>query len=135
MEVGLGVFEWATTVTQLREGSLGYEMFTFGWLTTTADADYTMYSNYHSEELPPDSWNSWRYANERVDELLEQARAETDVETREELYAEVQEILAEELPAVPIYNTVEVAVVDADVNGFVPHPIEYNLDLYPVSID
>ncbi|MDZ7801918.1 MAG: ABC transporter substrate-binding protein [Trueperaceae bacterium] len=135
IEVELDVFEWATTFTQLREGSLAYDMFTFGWLTTTADADYTMFSNFHSDEVPPESWNSWRYANERVDELLEEARAETDVETREELYAEVQEILAEDVPSVPIYNTIEVAVVGSDVNGFVPHPIEYNLDLYPVSIE
>ena len=133
IRVELNVFEWATTFTELREDPLDYELFTFGWLTTTADADYTLYSNYRSDQFPPDSWNSWRYADDRVDELLAEARAETDVAAREALYAEVQEILARDLPALPIYNTIEVAVVGSDVDGFVPHPIEYNLDLYPVS--
>jgi peptide/nickel transport system substrate-binding protein len=129
----LNVFEWATTFTELRSDPLEYDMFTFGWLTTTADADYTMFSNYRSDQFPPNSWNSWRYANATVDELLTQARAETDVATREQLYAEVQGILAQDLPALPIYNTIEVVVVGDDVEGFVPHPIEYNLDLFPVS--
>ena len=133
IQVELNVFEWATTFTQLREDPLQYDMFSFGWLTTTADADYTMYSNFRSDQFPPDSWNSWRYANDEVDALLTQAREETDVATREDLYAEVQAILAEDLPAVPIYNTIEVTVVGSDVEGFEAHPIEYNLDLYPVS--
>jgi ABC-type transport system substrate-binding protein len=135
IDVELDIFEWATTFTMMREGSFPYHLFSFGWLTTTADADYTMFSNYHSEELPPESWNSWRYANERVDELLEQARVSVDIDEREALYAEVQEILAEELPNVPIYNTIEVAAHSSAVQGFRSHPIEYNLNLYPVSIE
>lgn len=133
IRVELNVFEWATTFTELREDPLQYDLFSFGWLTTTADADYTMFSNYRSDQTPPGSWNSWRYANATVDELLTQARAETDVATREQLYADVQAILAQDLPALPIYNTIEVMVVGSDVEGFVPHPIEYNLDLFPVS--
>jgi peptide/nickel transport system substrate-binding protein len=132
--VELDIFEWATTFTELREADLQYHMFSFGWLTTTSDADYTMFSNYRSDQLPPDSWNSWRYANERVDELLTDARASVDTAEREEFYAEVQDILAEDLPALPLYNTIEVMVTSAEVEGFVPHPIEYNLDLYPITL-
>lgn len=133
--VELDIFEWATTFTTLREASLDYHMFSFGWLTTTADADYTMYSNYRSDQLPPNSWNSWRYANEEVDTLLTDARASVDTAEREAFYARVQEILAGDLPALPLYNTIEVMVTAAEVEGFVAHPIEYNLDLYPVSLE
>jgi peptide/nickel transport system substrate-binding protein len=119
----------------LRTDPLDYHLFTFGWLTTTADADYTLYSNYRSDEFPPESWNSWRYVDERVDEILAAARASVDIEERERLYAEVQEILAEDLPAVPIYNTSEVYALSSAVEGFVAHPIEYNLDLYPVRLN
>lgn len=134
IDVELDIFEWATTFTVLREEPLPYHLFTFGWLTTTSDADYTLYSNYRSDQLPPESWNSWRYSNERVDELLAEARASVDIEERESLYAEVQEILAEDLPALPIYNTIEVVALSSNVEGFESHPIEYTLDLYPVSI-
>lgn len=131
----LDIFEWSTTFTMMREAELDYPMFTFGWLTTTADADYTLFSNYHSDELPPESWNRWQYGNPEVDELLEAARASVDPEEREALYAEVQEILAEDLPAIPIYNTIEAYAHSARVQGFEAHPIEYNLDLYPVSLE
>lgn len=130
----LDIFEWSTTFTMMREAELDYPMFTFGWLTTTADGDYTFYSNYHSEEVPPASWNRWQYSNPRVDELLEAARASVDTEEREALYDEVQQILAEDLPAIPIYNTIEAYAISSNVEGFVAHPIEYNLDLYPVSL-
>jgi peptide/nickel transport system substrate-binding protein len=132
--VELDIFEWATTFTALREASLDYHLFSFGWLTTTADADYTMFSNYRSDQLPPNSWNSWRYANDEVDTLLTDARASVDTAEREMLYARVQDILAAELPALPLYNTIEVMVTADEVEGFVAHPIEYNLDLYPVTL-
>jgi len=134
IQLELDVFEWATTFTELRSDPLEYDLFSLGWLTTTADADYTMYSNFRSDQFPPNSWNTGRYENAEVDELLTAARAETDVSIREELYAAVQEILAEDLPQLPLYNTIEVMVTGSDVEGFVPHPIEYNLDLYPISI-
>lgn len=42
--------------------------------------------------------NTQSYANERVDELFNQAGQATDDETRKALYAEFQEIVADELP-------------------------------------
>jgi len=42
--------------------------------------------------------NTQNYANERVDELLEEAGKATDDETRKELYGEFQEIVTDELP-------------------------------------
>ena len=54
--------------------------------------------------------NTQQYANERVDELLDRAAVENDVEKRKALYAEFQQIVAEEVPihfayAVP-YHTI-----------------------------
>lgn len=138
-QVGVGaeldVYEWATTFEIMRGAELPYNAFTFTWFTTTADADYTMYANYHSEETPPNSWNRWRYANEEVDALLEQARASLDPQERLDAYAEVQEILAQDVASVPLYNSLETAVVNSAVDGYVAHPIQYILDLYPVSIN
>ena len=131
----LDVYEWATTFEIMRGAELPYNAFTFTWFTTTADADYTMYANYHSEETPPNSWNRWRYANEKVDALLEQARASLDPQERLDAYAEVQEILAQDVASVPLYNSLETAVVNSAVDGYVAHPIQYILDLYPVSIN
>lgn len=134
IQVDLDVFEWATTFTILRADPLEYHLFSFGWLTTTADADYSLYTLFLSSDVPPVGWNSWRFSNDRVDDLLRRARASVDAAEREALYREVQQILAIQVPAVPIYNTIEVIATGARVQGLVSHPIEYNLDLFPVSL-
>jgi peptide/nickel transport system substrate-binding protein len=133
IEAELHVFEWATTFTLMRGATLDYDLNSFTWFTTTADADYTMFSNYVSTELPPASWNRWRYANPDVDEWLKAARASLDPAEREELYARVQEQLAEDLPAIPLYGFAEVAALSANVTGYVAHPIQYVLDLFSVD--
>ncbi|MEX2500906.1 MAG: ABC transporter substrate-binding protein [Trueperaceae bacterium] len=134
IDVEMDIFEWATTFELMRGATLEYDLNSFTWFTTTADADYTMYSNYVSTETPPESWNRWRYANDDVDEWLKAARASLDLDEREELYGMVQDQLAVDLPAIPLYGSYEVAALDASVEGFVAHPIQYLLNLHPVDI-
>ncbi len=135
IDVQLDVFDWATTFPLSQEDPLKYHMITFAWLTTTTDADYTLYSNFRSDQFPPASWNKYRYDDPEVDAWLAEARGSVDQEERARLYAQVQEKLAVDLPSIPIYNTNELAVHRAAVQGFVTHPVQYILDLYPVSID
>ncbi len=133
IDVQLDIFEWATTFELMRGATLDYDLNSFTWFTTTGDADYTMFSNYVSTELPPASWNRWRYSNPDVDEWLRAARASLDQAERAELYGRVQDQLAIDLPAIPIYGSYEVAVLTSNITGFVAHPIQYILDLHPVD--
>jgi peptide/nickel transport system substrate-binding protein len=62
-----------------------------------------------SESFPPKGANRGHYVNARVDELLAKAAAETgpaaEVEARRRAeYVEVQQILANELPAIPLWD-------------------------------
>jgi peptide/nickel transport system substrate-binding protein len=127
--------EWASVFTQLRGATLNQHLFTLGWVTTNADADYSLYALFHSKQTPPTGWNTQRYANARVDTLLEQARRSLNQTEREKLYAEVQDILAKEMVWVPVYNTKEIIVTRAHVKGFVIHPVEYNLGLWKTWLD
>ncbi len=47
--------------------------------------------------------NTQQYSNARVDELMELAGSTNDIEKRKEHYAELQEILAKELPLYPLF--------------------------------
>lgn len=47
--------------------------------------------------------NTQQYSNARVDEIMEAAGATNDADERKELYAELQQILADELPLYPIW--------------------------------
>ena len=79
-------------------------MFTLGWVTSNADADYSLYALFHSKQVPPTGWNTSRYANPEVDTLVEQARRSLNQSEREKLYGEAQDILAKEMVWIPVYN-------------------------------
>ncbi|HEY8369284.1 MAG TPA: ABC transporter substrate-binding protein [Thermodesulfobacteriota bacterium] len=138
-EVGVDVRvdfrEWATVFQQMRGDPFTPHLFTFGWVTTNADADYSLYALFHSKGIPPAGWNTSRWGNPRADALLEQARRSTNQSERERMYHEVQDLIAKDMPWIPIYNTKEIVVTRSDVKGFVVHPVEYNLGLWTVWLE
>lgn len=118
--------EWATVFTNVRAATLDYHLFTLGWVTTTADADYSMLPLFRSDQAPPRGWNTWRYVNPEFDRLVDAARTSLAPREREDLYGRAQDLIARDIMFIPWYTTREIAVMRANVNGFVPHPIEYN---------
>src|SRR3989449_10580113 len=82
--------EWASAFTQFRGDPLSFHLFTLGWVTSSTDADSSLYPLFHSRQLPPGGWNTSRYANARVDTLVEQARRSLNQGERGRLYGEVQ---------------------------------------------
>ncbi len=135
VEAKVQFLEWATVFTQFRSASFNHQMFTLGWVTSNADADYSLYALFHSKQVPPTGWNTSRYANPKVDALVEQARRSMNQTEREKLYGETQDILAKEMVWIPVYNTKEIVVTRANVKGFTVHPVEYNLWLGKVWLD
>ena len=97
VEAKVQFLEWAAVFTQFRAATLNHHMFTLGWVTSNADADYSLYALFHGKQVPPTGWNTSRYANPRVDALVEQARRSLNQTEREKLYGEVQDILAKEM--------------------------------------
>lgn len=135
VDAQLDFFEWATTFTAMRKADLEYNLFTLGWLTTNADADYSLYAMFHSSQFSPKGWNNDRFKDERVDRLLDRARSSQDRAERAKCYDEAQEIIAESATWIPIYNTKEIFVLNDRVKGFVPNPSEYLLLLKDVSVN
>jgi peptide/nickel transport system substrate-binding protein len=127
--------EWASVFTQVRGATLNQHLFTLGWVTANADADYSLYALFHSKQVPPTGWNTSRYANPRIDPMLEQARRSQNQNERERLYGDVQDILAKEMVWIPVYNTKEIVATRAHVKGFTIHPVEYNLGLWKTWLD
>lgn len=91
------------------------------------DPDAHYYNQYHSSQ-----WGSFNscsfYANPRVDELLDSARIEPDLDARLEMYAEVQSILVEDVPAVWMYSEGGVTAFNECVGGYQYSP------LYPITV-
>ena len=135
VDARLQFLEWGAVFSQMRSANLDHHMYTFGWITTNNDADYTMYSSFLCKSEPPAGWNRARYCNKKVDELVEKARSSVDQAAREKMYGEAQTIMAKEPIWIPVANTKEVAVTQRYVRGFSIHPVEYNLELSKVWMD
>jgi peptide/nickel transport system substrate-binding protein len=127
--------EWATVFNEYNQVEFNRHNWTFGWATTNADADYSLFQQFHSKQVKPVGWNRTHFNSSRVDELLEGARRSLNQTEREKLYGEVQDLLAKDPTWVPIYNTREIIITRASVKGFVIHPVEYNLGLWQTWLD
>lgn len=106
-------------------------MFISSWGTVTGDADYGLYPVFHSDSHGV-SGNRTFYENEEVDQLLEEARQESDEAAREKLYHEAQQIIVDEAPIVPLYHIEHLAGLREDIENFVIHPSSL-YDLFPVE--
>lgn len=135
VRVELNFLEWGTVFTHVRAAQLDYHLFTLGWVTTTADADYSLLPMFRSNMAPPAGWNTWRYANRELDRVVDQARVSTKAEERQALYARAQEMIARDIMFIPFYTTKEIAVLRSYVKNFVPHPIEYNQGFTYIWLD
>jgi peptide/nickel transport system substrate-binding protein len=76
-----------------------HEMFILGWSSATGDADYALAPLFHSDSMGEPGNRSF-YSNPELDAILDEAAKEVDEDKRNELYAEAQAILNEEVPVV-----------------------------------
>ncbi|ACB51967.1 ABC transporter, substrate binding protein, possibly oligopeptides [Crocosphaera subtropica ATCC 51142] len=62
------------------------------------------------------------YYNEQVNELISQQRQESDPQQRQQIFAQIQEILAEDAPYIPLWQTKEYAFAQNNINGVTINP-------------
>ena len=72
-------------------------------LLPAVNPDMILFSFLHPDNTVPNGLNGARYDNPEVTKLLEAARGEPDKAAAFELYKQVQQIVAEELPYIPTY--------------------------------
>jgi peptide/nickel transport system substrate-binding protein len=77
---------------------------------------------FDSANIIPKGANRQFYRNPRVDALIAQARAEPDQSARKRDYAEIQEILAEDLPYINLWYFNNVMVHSRRVRGLELNP-------------
>ncbi|WP_147802632.1 glutathione ABC transporter substrate-binding protein [Alkalicoccus halolimnae] len=113
------VLEWGAYLDNTAEGE--HDMFILGWVTVTGDADYGMYALFHSSQHGAAGNRSFM-ENAELDEILDEARRETDEATREALYEDAMEILVDEAPMLYLYHTDYLVGMRDEVQGFWKHP-------------
>jgi peptide/nickel transport system substrate-binding protein len=92
--------EFGTFYADVTHGA--FQMYALKWIGSNEDPDIFRYA-YASDSFPPRGGNRGRYSNPTVDALLKSAAAETDEGKRRTEYIEVQKILSEDLPGIPLW--------------------------------
>jgi len=93
-------FEFATFFSDVTHGA--FQMYSLRWIGGNEDPDIFEYA-FDSAKFPPNGANRGFYSNPSVDVLIDQARGSVDPAVRKPLYAEVQRVLAEDLPYINLW--------------------------------
>jgi peptide/nickel transport system substrate-binding protein len=118
IELEVRTYEWATFFSDVKKGN--FHLYSLAWVGVM-DPDI-LYQIFHSLSVPPRGDNRGRYMNREVDRLLDQGRKTTNRAKRKRVYAQAQQILAEDLPYVPLWWWKNIIVKRPSIEGFVPYP-------------
>jgi ABC-type transport system substrate-binding protein len=122
-EVGIALdirtFEFATFFSDVVHGA--FQMYGLRWIGGNEDPDIFEYA-FHSLKFPPNGANRGFYSNPKLDALIDQARREIDPNLRKPLYAEVQRILAQDLPYIDLWYLDNVLVHTRRVHNLKLNP-------------
>jgi len=121
--VGIDVQVRSTELpTLLNDAARGnFQLYTLQFVGVT-DPDM-LRRVFHSNQQPPAGLNRVFYRRPDVDRLIEQAALPASDDERRALYGRAQQMIAEDVPYVPLWYRTNVAVCQADIAGVTLSPI------------
>ncbi|MGB5558091.1 MAG: ABC transporter substrate-binding protein, partial [Paracoccaceae bacterium] len=122
-EVTLANMEWKTFLNT--RDNQDFQLARGAWC-----GDYNEASTFLDLLTTPSGYNDGKYSNARIDELMTNAKVADDPQP---LYTEVEQIIADEVPVIPIYHYAGVYMLDSDVGNWPVNNVEqnwYSKDLY-----
>jgi len=117
VEVKIQQVEWATYLDDLKRHK--FHMFEVGWIADYPDPQDFLDLLFHSNSLE----NNAGYSNPEVDRLLEQARVEKDINARLRIYQQVEQMIVNDAPWLPLWHGKSYLLVKPYVKGFYPAPM------------
>ncbi len=122
-EVGIALdirtFEFATFYADITKGA--YQMHSLRWIGGNQDPDI-FEAIFDSSSFAPKRYNRTFYSNPKVDGLIREGRTTLDQEKRKVIYDQIQQILAEDLPYINLWNSDNVLVHTNRVRGIELNP-------------
>jgi peptide/nickel transport system substrate-binding protein len=107
IELELRPLEFATLLSDALKGN--FQLNLLRWVGANNDPDFFEFA-FSSKRFPPDGANRGHYRNARIDALTDQIRTEMEQEKRKQFCGEVQKILADDLPYLPLWFTDAISV-------------------------
>jgi len=121
--------EFGTFLEDVQKGN--FQMYSLS-RNGIADPDF-YYVIFHSKSFPPEGQNRGYYSNPRVDKLITEGRSTFDRAKRKQVYGEIQRIVQEDLPYLSLYQQINVAVMDAKLQGYEMYPAGFWLSIPRMS--
>lgn len=124
--VELANMEWKVFLEE--RGNQNFDLARGAWC-----GDYNEASTFLDLLQSDSGYNDGKYNNARVDELLAEAKTSDDPAP---LYTEVERIIAQETPVIPIYHYAGVYMMDSDVGNWPVKNVEqnwYSKNLYKIA--
>lgn len=115
IDASIEVMEFGAYLDQTAAGE--HDILIDGYSNPTGDADYQMYTLFHSSQKG-ESGNLTFYENPEVDKLLEDARRATVPEERAAIYTEAAEILTEDAPVSFLLHQEFLLGISNNIDGF-----------------
>ena len=119
IQLDIRTFEFGTFFADVSRGA--FQFYSLRWIGGNEDPDIFEYA-FHSSKFTPNGANRSFYSNPQVDRFIDQARSELDQEQRKQLYAQIQRILAEELPSINLWYLDNVLVHSRRVTNITLNP-------------
>ena len=126
VEVEIANMEWKVFLET--RGNQDFELARGAWC-----GDYNEASTFLDLLTTPSGYNDGKYSNAKVDELMNAAKT---AENPQANYTMVEQILADEMPIIPIYHYAGVYMMDDDVGNWPINNVEqnwYSKDLYKIA--
>ncbi len=110
-------FEWGTFYSDIKSGN--FDLALSKWVGLI-DADIYRQA-FHSKETPPGR-NRGFYSNPHFDQLVEAALQTEEFNKRKQLYQEAQKIVFDDLPVIPLWYDLDIAIVGRRIKNFHAYP-------------
>jgi len=112
--VDIQSYDWGTFYGDIKSGR--FQLYSLSWVGIKSP-DIFRYV-FHSSAFPPEGANRGRYVNHQVDNLIEAAALETDVDAQADFYQQMQSIIHDDLPYIPLWYEDHVYLSRDTVSGY-----------------
>jgi peptide/nickel transport system substrate-binding protein len=114
IEVDLRSYDWGTFFGDIKTGR--FQLYSLTWVgLRTPDSFHYIFA---SDSVPPKGANRGRYSNPKLDELLRQAQQQDDTTEMAIFYRQIQQILHDDLPYVPLWYEEQMAASRPEISGY-----------------
>ncbi|MDX1514997.1 MAG: ABC transporter substrate-binding protein [Gammaproteobacteria bacterium] len=114
IDVELRTYDWGTFYGDVKAGN--FQMYSLAWVGIKMP-DIFRYV-FHSGSIPPAGANRGRFVNAAADELIERAEASENLDEQAYYYRELQALVLDELPYVPLWYEDQVFAARRGIRGY-----------------